>query len=511
MAYSVGLYLGVDFVDLVTLGGSKETPKIIKSSRTAIFEEASPTGQKDRMTSIAPAIKKAFETGGVKIKSVNFAMPQDEVIVRRFSMPYLPVEERPNAVRFEAQKYLPFKLDDTISDFYVSAESKTARGMDVIFVAVNKQVIEKYTGLFKELKIGITNIDIIPIALLRLLLACKRINTEQTTVVVYVEKNSRGSVIIIKERNVYLVRELSLLASKEAFLENILNNIRLSIDYFKRETKEVGVSKIIICGDLGLQELELYLKENITSAQIETFNLKDEIDGLGELSRKQIIAIGLAMASLEKAAPKINLISRLPAGALPTGVMEYRPLVIEGVALFLILAMLQLIMNINLAQAKKKMAQVKAERMTILKGADFSQTELSAMESTTKSQIEFLKNLVGEKRLFLTEKLSSIGRLLPEGTWIESLQFRDEIDNARKLNVSGMIYSRDKNETAVANKILNDMKGLRDFSSGFEDIKLTSLERTALYSSEVLAFSIECSGQPLRSSEMFTESAGAPE
>ena len=504
----VGIYFGVDFIDLVILGGSKEKPRVIKSARAPIYAEPSDAGHKDKMALFPPAIKKAFEMSGIKEKAVNFGLPQDEVIVRRFRMPYLPDAERLNAVRFEAQKYLPFKLDNTISDFCVTKEFKPQKSMDVLFVAANKQVMTKYENLFKESKIGLKIIDTISIALLRILSVCNKIKEGKTTVVVYAEKNSRGSIIIIKEGNIYLVRELGTLTSKDTFLENILNNIRVSIDYYKRETKEVGVDNILICGDIGLKELEMYLRENILSTQIETFSLKDQIDGLSEISKKQMVAIGLAMASLEKPSPRINLVASEPKGAVAKGLMQYKPLVIEGVACFLVLVLLQVFMSANLERHQRKKAQLKAKRMTIASvvSPDVSHVQLSAIEDENKLKLEFFKNFVTENRLFLTKKLNSLGRLLPKDGWIKTFQFTDELNKARRLDIKGIIYSQDKNEAILANKMLVDMKALRDFYFGFKDIKLSSLRREAFYTQEVLAFSVDCVGQPLDSSGVLTDS-----
>jgi len=501
------IYFGVDFVDLIILGGSKAKPKVIKSARAPIYTGPSDAGQKDKIALFPPAIKKAFEMSGIKTKAVNFGLPQDEVIVRRFRMPYLPDAERSNAVQFEAQKYLPFKLDNTISDFCVTKESKPQKSMDVLFVAASKQVMTKYETLFKELKIGLSIIDTVSTALLRILSACNKIKEDKTTVVVYAEKNSRGSIAIIRGGNIYLVRELGALTSKDTFLENILNNVRVSIDYYKRETKEVGINNILICGDVGLKELEAYLKENIASTPIETFSLKDEIDGLSEISKKQMIAIGLAMASFEKPSPGINLAISAPKGAVAKGLMQYKPLVIEGVAFFLALALLQVFMSMNLQGYKKRKAQLRAERMTIASGVnpDISHMQLGSIEDENRLRAGFFKSLAGEDRMFLTRKLNNLGRLLPKGGWIRAFQFTDEINKARNLNIRGIIYSQDRNEPILANKMLVDMKALKDFYFGFKDIKLSSLRREPFYTQEVLAFSVDCVGQPLDSSGVLVD------
>lgn len=504
MARSAGIYLGIDFVDLVLVETSKEKPRVIKSIRNMLYVDAEtpPATQEDKLALIAKAIEKTLQTPAIKINSLNFSIPQDESIIRRFKMQYLPIEERTNAVKFEAQKYLPFKIDDTISDFYIVEESKDTKAMDALFVAVNKQTMERYKGLFKELKVKLNIIDIMPMALLRFLSACKKIKEGRSQLVVYVEKDARGSIIITQNNNPYLVREVGLSASRETFFENILNNLRLSVDYFKRETKEIGVEKILLCGEGHLSELETFLKENIAATEIEIFELNDEMGGLNDLSKKQIVAIGLAMASFEKPRPKINLTSQFPQLDISKIVIEYKPLLIESGVIVLIFILLQILLSVNLGGAKRNLVNIKSQRPAIKDiDADIPLDVLTNAEKGVKSRLEFFKNLVGENRLFLTRKLNYLGRLLPEGAWIESFQFSDEVDRSRGLKIEGMIYSAEKNETAIANKILTDMKQAQDFSFGFDEIKIGGLRKTSAYDKEVLAFSIECSGKPISSPE----------
>lgn len=502
MPNSAGLYLGFDFVDLVILSDGKGIPKIVKNVRTFLNEDVAPASPRDKAQALAAAIKKALDSAKVVTGPVSFSLPQEEVMIRHFRMPYLPEQERPNGVKFEAQRYLPFKIEETISDFYITEESKQERAMDAFFVAVNKDAMNRNVSLLKEAGAKVNIIDISSIALLRILSYCKKLKTDQAVVVVYVEKNIRGSIIIAKDRGVYLSREVNPSASKAVFFENILNNIKLSVDYYKRETKEVLVSEVLLCGDGELAELKIYLKENIETMPLEIAELAAEIEGLNDLSRRQLIALGLAMASFEKPRPRINLLGEKAGGASPADIKEYKPLIIEAVAVFLILAFLHFLGSLSLNAEKKKILALKTEKMGILRNVnpDSSEEELLNLETTVQGQAAFMKNLTGENRLYVTKKLNILGRLIPDGAWVESFDFSDEVGEKRTLVIAGMIYSDQQNEAEKADKMLADMKASEDFRWGFEDIKLSSLTKTSVDGKDVLSFLIECSSKPLRSS-----------
>ncbi|MBI4335567.1 MAG: pilus assembly protein PilM, partial [Candidatus Omnitrophica bacterium] len=433
MSNVFGLYAGIDFVDLVVMGGQKERLKIIKSVRTFLYDEAAPPEEKDKAGYLPAAVKKAVSSAALRVGPVNFCLPQNEIMVRHFKMPYLPEAERQHAVRFEAQKYIPFKADDTISDFYIMEESPQDRFMVAFFAAVNKAVVEKSMSALTGSGLRLHIADIIPLTLLRLLAYCKKLDAEESTVVIYAERDQRATVIIAKDEAVYLAREVSPSASRTAFYENVLNNIKLSVDYYKRETKEVVLKRILICGEADALNLQAYLKENIETTPVEIFSFDNEIEGLSDLSRKQLIAIGLAMASFEKPGPKINLINPAMAAGSLTRVEQYRPVIIEGVAFFIVLMMLQFAGNYLLTQVKKKANEAKTEKAGSAAGItqEVSQDALLAMEGRMLSNAEFLRDIVGEKRLYLIKKLNCLGKFFPEGAWIESLEFTDDIDRSR--------------------------------------------------------------------------------
>lgn len=174
----IGLYLGIDFVDLVILTDVKGNLQIVKSVRTFLFDGTSIPEQKDKALALPAGIKKAFESAKFNMGPITFGLPQDEVMVRHFKMPYLPEAERSNAVKFEAQKYLPFKVDETVSDFYITQESRETKNMEALFVAVNKQTMEKYVTLFRNLGTRVSVVDVTPIALLRVLSKYKKLTEE---------------------------------------------------------------------------------------------------------------------------------------------------------------------------------------------------------------------------------------------------------------------------------------------------------------------------------------------
>ena len=166
----VGLYVNQDTVDLVVLKTGLGGPKLIKFGQADIYPkgEAQHSGEiipealagsvsiahdglsektKTKEEYIIEAIKKVFRENKVKPGNVVTAIPSEEIMVRYFQMPKIPRQEREAAVSFEAKRYMPFRMEEVVSDFQVLPNKIVQNSMDVVFVAVKKDTIEQYLNM----------------------------------------------------------------------------------------------------------------------------------------------------------------------------------------------------------------------------------------------------------------------------------------------------------------------------------------------------------------------------
>ncbi|MCX5716100.1 MAG: PilN domain-containing protein, partial [Candidatus Omnitrophica bacterium] len=167
---------------------------------------------------------------------------------------------------------------------------------------------------------------------------------------------------------------------------------------------------------------------------------------------------------------------------------------------------LNFIMSVTLSYKTRAVNNIKSQR-PIVAGVslDGNLASLADAEKKIGAKLDSLQGLVGKDRVFLTKKLNKLGKIMPESAWIEAFKFSDETGKSRTLNITGMIYSKDRDEAAIANRILSQMKQDPGLSEGFQDIKLSSLKRVSAYGKELAEFSIDCTGSISR----FAESAVA--
>lgn len=96
-------------------------------------------------------------------KHVVSAVGGQQIFMRTFIMPAMPVSERKSALHYQAMNYLPLPVEEAVVDFYVIRDFETADGKQTEFfmVAVEKQQIEniKLTCRIAGLKLVVLEVE----------------------------------------------------------------------------------------------------------------------------------------------------------------------------------------------------------------------------------------------------------------------------------------------------------------------------------------------------------------
>ena len=102
------------------------------------------------------AISTLLKEGGFRTKRVVTSVSGKMVIIRYLSMVPMSDEELRNAILFEAEKYIPFTLDECVMDCQRLEEGEAGQGgnANVLLVAVKDAVLEHHLGIVQ--KAGLT-------------------------------------------------------------------------------------------------------------------------------------------------------------------------------------------------------------------------------------------------------------------------------------------------------------------------------------------------------------------
>jgi type IV pilus assembly protein PilM len=111
-------------------------------------------------SAISDSIREAMENGKIKSKNVASAVCGHSVIVKKVSLPVMSRDELDEQIRWEAEQYIPFDVNEVNLDFQI-LDSENAEGqMDVLLVAAKKDLIDDYVQVISEAGLVPSTIDV---------------------------------------------------------------------------------------------------------------------------------------------------------------------------------------------------------------------------------------------------------------------------------------------------------------------------------------------------------------
>ena len=109
---------------------------------------------------ITEAIREAMDAAGIKAKNVATAVSGHSVIVKKISLPAMTRDELEESIRWEAEQYIPFDINEVNLDFQILDTGRTEGQMDVLLVAAKKDLIDDYVHVIQEAGLNPAVIDV---------------------------------------------------------------------------------------------------------------------------------------------------------------------------------------------------------------------------------------------------------------------------------------------------------------------------------------------------------------
>ena len=109
---------------------------------------------------VVEAIRKLIVENGVKSKQVISAVPGRAVIMKKVQMPKQEPAELEANIEFEAQNVIPENLENVNLDHQVLQEIDGGNKMDVLLVAVKKEIVNSYADAIEEAGLTPTVMDV---------------------------------------------------------------------------------------------------------------------------------------------------------------------------------------------------------------------------------------------------------------------------------------------------------------------------------------------------------------
>ena len=156
----VGLDIGSSAIKAVELHTSSKGFEVAHMGMASVPPEAIVQGAFLNSGAIVDAIREALSNAGVKAKDVCAAVSGHSVIVKKISLPAMTAEELEESIRWEAEQYIPFDVNEVNLDFQILRSGSGEGQMDVLLVAAKKDLVDDYVHVLGEAGLNPVVIDV---------------------------------------------------------------------------------------------------------------------------------------------------------------------------------------------------------------------------------------------------------------------------------------------------------------------------------------------------------------
>ena len=251
---------------------------------------------------IVSAIQNLLSAMKVKSKRVASSVSGHSVIIRKIALPLMTEAELESSIQWEAEQYIPFDISEVNIDFQIlGPDAKDPSQMNVLLVAAKKDFVDDYTAVFAEagLEPVVMDIDCFAvenmfdynygfvdgetIALIDLGASATSVNVLRGDTSVFTRDIQTGGNLLSEElqkrlgvsseeaeraklgdRDIADVDPDSIEEILADAVENLIQEIQRSLDFFTATSSDDRVTKIYLTGGVsGSEQVRKTLEERL--------------------------------------------------------------------------------------------------------------------------------------------------------------------------------------------------------------------------------------------------------
>ncbi len=335
----LGLDIGSSTVKLVQMHKDNGDYKVAAAAIAEIENGAEDKSQIE--TNISKAIRKCFQSAGVKTKLAVCGVCGPEVAVRYFKFPSLQPEEILGAILLEADQVCPFNVNDSAVEYQLIPNGD--EHISGIFVAATNKLIRTKRQLVKNTSLNSVLMDVDGLALLNCFSQYENSETKGATAILNVG-STYTNLAIMGDNSLPFIRDMSyagndivkkiaeenevseetickILSGKEDSSQlqkeltdslsdacrKLIDDVADTLRYYTVREKSGFIEKVLVCGGFSLVKGFVELLDNQLPATVVLWNPFDKIAQDAELADKEVlkksgpamaVAAGLAMRSI---------------------------------------------------------------------------------------------------------------------------------------------------------------------------------------------------------------------
>jgi type IV pilus assembly protein PilM len=160
------LDIGSHSIKIVELSSGNSNRTIRCVGRALVPPRAIVDGSIKEPDKVAEVLKALLANLRPKVKQAATSIAGYSVIVKKIIVPYQDEDEIERNLIFEAEKYVPFEIEDVYVDFYVlNGEHEKSSGTEIFLVAAKREIVDEYATLIQEAGLSPAVVDVDAFAL----------------------------------------------------------------------------------------------------------------------------------------------------------------------------------------------------------------------------------------------------------------------------------------------------------------------------------------------------------
>ena len=156
----LGLDIGSSSVKAVEVAQRGDSFELLHLGVAPLPHDAIVEGAFLNASAIADAIREAVAKSGSKARHAAAAVVGHSVIVKKITVPAMTAAELEESIRWEAEQYIPFDVNEVNLDFEILQPGDAERPMEVLLVAAKRDLIDDYVNLISEAGLTPAVIDV---------------------------------------------------------------------------------------------------------------------------------------------------------------------------------------------------------------------------------------------------------------------------------------------------------------------------------------------------------------
>lgn len=162
----IGLDIGSRHIKAVQLKELKEGYQMERLGVISLPPELIVDGSILDSMRVVESIKELITEAKIKARDATITVSgHSSVIIKRVTLPQMSEEELNESIKFEAEQYVPFDVEDVNLDFQILGQRRDENQMDVLLVAVKKDKINEYVSVVRDAGLNPVIVDIDAFAL----------------------------------------------------------------------------------------------------------------------------------------------------------------------------------------------------------------------------------------------------------------------------------------------------------------------------------------------------------